>query len=252
MATNQPYRNVAYGLSEPLLNVFPAPIISVRDPLTTDKAQLGTVWVNKSTDDAWVLTSIVANVASWVGIGGGTGTFAALTVNPGNITATAGNISATAGSLSAGTTVTAGTGIASTTGNIVATAGAVNAGTTMTAGTGITATTGNIVATAGAVNAGTTMTAGTGITATTGNISALSGGVSASGVVSGLMLSAIGDSGSGFATITTITNATNTTQGVGVLGILSTTGNPGNNAGFIKVYVGLTPAYIPYYTNIAP
>lgn len=241
------YRKVAYGLSDSLLDVFQTPIVSERDPGANDKYQLGTLWVNKSTDDAFVLTSVVANVATWIGIGGGAGSFTSLTVNPGdvtvsagdvvvtlgNITAGAGDIEATLGSVAAGTTVTAGTGISSTTGNIVATAGAVNAGTTMTAGTGITATTGNIVASAG-------------------NISATLGTISAAGVVSGSMLSATNDGGTGFATITTITNATNTTQGVGALSILSTNGNPGNNAGFIKVYVGLTAAYIPYYTNIAP
>ena len=206
MATNQPYRNVAYGLSEPLLNVFPAPIVSVRDPLTTDKAQLGTVWVNKLTNDASVITSIVANAATWVPIGGGAGTFTSLTVNPGNITATAGNISATAGSL--------------------------NAGTTITAGTGLTVTTGNLNVSAGSV--------------------IVTGSVTASVATSGRTLSATGDSGSGFATFTTLTNVTNTAQSSGNLLVLSTTGNNGSNAGFIKVYVGLTTAYIPYYTNIAP
>jgi hypothetical protein len=49
-----------------------------------------------------------------------------------------------------------------------------------------------------------------------------------------------------------ITNVTNTTQGAGALSLLSTTGNPGNNAGFIKIYLGGTTAWIPYFTNIAP
>lgn len=207
MATNQPYLNVAYGLTEPLLNVFPSPIVSVRNPTTADKAQLGSAWVNKSGNDAWILTSIVANAATWTPIGGGAGSFTSLTVTPGNITATAGNISATAGSVSAGTTVTAGTGITATTGNIVA-------------------STGNIIATLGSV--------------TSGNLT------------SGLQLGATGDLGSGFASVNSITNVTNTTQGAGTLSIKSTDGNNGNNAGFIKIYVGLTTAYIPYFTNIAP
>lgn len=239
MASNLPL-NTAYGLSQALINVFPTPIVSTRDPLASDRAQLGTTWVNKSSNDAFVLTSVVAGASTWVGVGGGTGTFTSLTVNPGNITATAGNINATAGSMSAGTTITAGTGIVSTTGNITASAGnvsaiggSVSAGTTVTAGTGITATTGNIVA-------------------SVGNINATLGSVTAGSNIAGLMIGATGDAGSGAATVTQFTNATNTTQSTGALSIVSTTANPGNNAGFIKIYVGLTTAYVPYFTNIAP
>ncbi len=293
MASNLPL-NTAYGLSQALINVFPTPIVSTRDPQASDRAQLGTIWVNKTTNDGFVLTSVVAGASTWIVIGGGTGTFSSLTVNPGNITATAGNIiasagniQATAGSVSAGTTVTAGTGITSTTGNIVATAGAVNAGTTMTAGTGITATSGGVTATAGditatagdivatagdiiavagdieavagSLSAGTTVTAGTGITATTGNITASAGNIiatvgsiTAATAVSGRDIVATGDSGTGFATFTSMTNVVDTTQGAGTLSILSSSANPGNNAGFLKFYVGLTAVYVPYFTNIAP
>jgi len=43
-----------------------------------------------------------------------------------------------------------------------------------------------------------------------------------------------------------------TAAGLGTLRIASQTGNPGNNAGFIKIYVGAATAYIPYFTNITP
>lgn len=72
--------NIAYSLSQPLSAIFPSPIVSVRDPRTTDKAQIGTIWVNKSTNDGWVLTSVVSNSATWIGIGGGSGEFSDLTV----------------------------------------------------------------------------------------------------------------------------------------------------------------------------
>jgi hypothetical protein len=206
MAVNLPLQT-AYGESQPLINVFPTPIVSKRNPLTTDRAQLGTEWVNKSTNSVFVLTSVTANSSTWVALSGGAGTFSSLVVNPGNITATAGNISATAGSLSAGTTVTAGTGITATTGNIVA-------------------STGNIIATLGSI--------------TSGNLT------------SGIQLGATGDLGNGFASVTSVTNVTNTSQSTGTLAVKSTTANAGNNAGFLKVYVGLTTAYIPYFTNIAP
>ncbi len=199
------FNNTAAGaLAGPIINVPLLPIQANINPASKDKLSIGRIWINKATDSAFILTSIVNNAAHWENITGGAGVFTSVTsatfVNAGttmdavgNITSDTGNISATLGNVSAGGTVSAGTsisattsitagttigagsGITSTTGNIVASAGQVNAATTMTAGTGITATTGNIVATAGAVNAGTTMTAGTGIIATTGDISADTG-----------------------------------------------------------------------------
>ena len=192
------YTNISYGLTQPLNVEAQLPIVAKRAPANTDFAQIGTIWVQTTTNEYWVLTSIVANVATWTTFGGGgAGLFTSLTVNPGNATITAGNLAVTAGSITAGTTITAGTGITATTGNIVATAGQVDAGTTITAGTGITATTGNItattgnivssagnlVATAGGVSAGTTVIAATGITATTGNINANAGNIVASGAL---------------------------------------------------------------------
>jgi hypothetical protein len=213
MATNLPL-NTAYGLSQSIINVFPTPIVATRDPRTTDRAQLGTIWVNKSSNDAFVLTSVVSNVSTWQSVSGGAGDFSSITVTPGDVTISAGNLNLTLGD--------------------------------------ITVSVGDIAATLGSITAGTTIVAGTGITATTGNISATVGSVTAGSRVSGLMIGATGDAGSGAATITQFTNATDTTQGVGALSILSTNGNPGNNTGFIKIYVGLTAAYIPYFTNIAP
>lgn len=89
--------NVSYGLTDALLGVPSFPISSKRDPNGRDKAQLGTVWVNTSSNDAFILTSVVADTANWVGVGGGAGNFT-------NITATG--------------TITANGGITSVTGNI--------------------------------------------------------------------------------------------------------------------------------------
>ena len=210
--------NVSYGLSQPLINVFAPPIISNRNPTTNDKAPFGTIWDNKVLNEAFVLTSTVANVSTWISIGGGAGTFT-------NVVAS--------GFITAGTTITAGTGITSTTGNIVATAGAVNAGTTMTAGTGLTVTAGNATITAGNV------------VITAGDLTASAGTASAESLV------ATGDAGATSAA-TTMTNVTNTTQSTGTLSIKATTANPGNNAGFLKFYVGATVVYVPYFTNISP
>ena len=60
------------------------------------------------------------------------------------------------------------------------------------------------------------------------------------------------DHGTGISSTTMLTNVVNTTQGAGALTLLSTNGNSGTNAGFIKMYVGTTAVYIPYFTSIAP
>ena len=84
-------------------DVFNLPIISSRAPTTADRSDVGTIWCHQDyagTDNVYVLTSIVNNLSYWTGCGGGTGTFDAVTVNPGNITATAGDVVITAGDLS--------------------------------------------------------------------------------------------------------------------------------------------------------
>ena len=73
-------RNVGYGLSQPLVNVFPVPIVADRDPAGNDRAEPGTIWVNKLTDDVFVSASTTANVTDWTSIAGGAGEFDQLTV----------------------------------------------------------------------------------------------------------------------------------------------------------------------------
>lgn len=118
----QTLNKVAYGLSEALPEIFNSPIVTTRNPTTSDKAPIGQTWINKSTNSYFVLTSVVNNIATWVTGNSGSGVFTTITAS-GNITSTAGNIAATAGSMSAGTTITAGTGITATTGNVTVTNG---------------------------------------------------------------------------------------------------------------------------------
>lgn len=73
MSTQAP-RNVAYGLSDPLLNVAQAPIIAQRDPTTKDRAQLGTEWINQQTDNIWFLVKVEDNISTWIQVGGSGGT----------------------------------------------------------------------------------------------------------------------------------------------------------------------------------
>ena len=98
---------VSYGMGNPLVDVFNAPIVSGRAPTARDRAEIGTVWCQKDvagTDNVYIMTSITANVSRWTNCGGGSGAFDAVTVNPGNLTVTAGNAIVTAGNV----TITAG------------------------------------------------------------------------------------------------------------------------------------------------
>lgn len=72
--------NLAYGMGDNLISLAPDPIVAKRAPTTRDKAPIGTIWVDQPNDDSYILTSIVANSATWINAGGGTGTFNALTV----------------------------------------------------------------------------------------------------------------------------------------------------------------------------
>jgi hypothetical protein len=279
MAVNQP-NQIAYGLSSPLINVFPLPIVSLRTPTTADKAQIGTLWIYTTGNAAYVLTSIVNNLATWENLSGGAGVFTNLhvtgislldgAVTMGSTASVASLLTATGGITSPANIVTTGTGV-------------INSATTMTAGTGITATTGNIVATAGQVNAGTTMTAGTGITATTGNITAsgatgtfiasgASGGFSAPnsgisvGTISGgyvtaqtgnMTATAGGFIAGGGATPTAIAGqvayGSNPTLGAGGSGVYVITGvsGAGNtvSSGFLQVNVAGTSYYVPLFAS---
>jgi hypothetical protein len=224
VSNNRP--NVAYGISDALLKTPGFPIISKRAPLTTDKAPIGQVWIFTTSNLVYILTSIVANSATWILVeaGGGTGVFASLEATTGNITADLGNIVASQGSISAHTTVTAGTSI--------------GAGTTITA-------VGDISSTGGGIDAHTSVSALTTVTAG----SSISAGTS---VTAGSVLVAAGDS-PGANNQVTISGSTLTTQGVGNLTILSPTGTSHANTGLIKAYAG-NPAvavYIPYFADIS-
>jgi len=85
-------RNVAYGLSQGLIDVFPFPIVSKRSPTVNDFAALGTLWINSVTNSAFVLTSIVSNVANWSDVTGGTGSFTNIALPNTNTAGTMGEI----------------------------------------------------------------------------------------------------------------------------------------------------------------
>ncbi len=68
-------QNVVYGLTDALTNVPLLPIIANRMPASNDMAALGTIWVDKPQNVAYVLTSIVNNEAIWINIAQSPGDF---------------------------------------------------------------------------------------------------------------------------------------------------------------------------------
>lgn len=129
--------------------------------------------------------------------------------------------------------------IAVDTGDIDVTLGDINV-----AAGDITVDAGNIAATAGGISAGAAITAGTNIIATDN--------ISAGGVVGGSAVRILDNVGAGVVSTVTLTNAVDTSQSSGTLSILSKSTGDGDNAGFLKVYIGTVLAYIPYFTDIAP
>lgn len=178
MAVQNLRRNVSYALSDPLLNVFPAPIVSNRAPTANDKSQIGQTWVDSSTDAAYTLTSIVGNVANWAVSSSGGGGVNQVNADVG-FAVPAANQMTMAGSTNIATSGSGDT-ITFDLANTLSVSGSITAGTGLFATTGgVTAAAGNISATTGAVSAGTIITAGTGISSTAGNISALGGNLTA-------------------------------------------------------------------------
>lgn len=58
--------NRSYGLSQPLVSVFPAPVSAQRSPAATDiNYEVGQVWVREDTNQVWFLTSVSQGSATW-------------------------------------------------------------------------------------------------------------------------------------------------------------------------------------------
>lgn len=81
--------NTAYGFSSALLDVPLLPVTANRAPTANDKAAIGTLWVYKSQNLAYVITSIVDNEANWVQISQSSGDFVEYTVSTNDATPTA-------------------------------------------------------------------------------------------------------------------------------------------------------------------
>ena len=121
-----------------------------RAPGVNDKKyRIGTIWINKTANTVYQLTSVSAGSATWTQLdnSGGGGSFSSLTVTPGpvSLTGTVGINTSGAGVTTIGTGGTGATAIGNATGNTAVT-GSLTASTTLTATLGaITATNGNLV-----------------------------------------------------------------------------------------------------------
>lgn len=204
--------NTLYGFPTPLSPAALVPIVSKRAPTTTDYAAIGQTWIFTTSNAAYILTSIVSNVANWLQIeGAGTiGTFTSLVVTPGP------------------TAITGTTGITGATTII---------GTTLINSTGTAATT--------IGNATGTVTLVTGA----GGLTITSPATVASGYVSASTVYLTGDAG-GAALTTGITNVTVAAGATGVFVVRASSGSGTTaSAGFLKFYVGTTAVYVPYWTQ---
>ncbi len=88
MAMKVGRKNTVYGYPNPQSGLFPDPFIALRDPSTSDFGEIGQLWINTSSNAAFILTSISGGSANWADFSGGAGIFTSLTVTPGPISLT--------------------------------------------------------------------------------------------------------------------------------------------------------------------
>src|SRR6476660_9641194 len=100
---------VAYGLSDALIAEAPFPIQALRAPTAGDIGYiLGTLWIDKVTQVAYILVAIVANQANWLLLesSGSSGAFSTLSSTGNTTLATAGVTVNTFGTTNGATSVT--------------------------------------------------------------------------------------------------------------------------------------------------
>src|SRR3990167_255774 len=69
MPVKKQARQVASGLTSAFIELWPDPIITTRAPASDDQGYLGQIWINKSSNTFYVLTSINSSgAATWTGL----------------------------------------------------------------------------------------------------------------------------------------------------------------------------------------
>jgi hypothetical protein len=80
------YPNTSYGFNNPFNNIFPSPVISNREPTTSDSDySFGQLWINQSTDTIYSLVNISSSGADWQSLGGGSSEVIMITGNAGDV-----------------------------------------------------------------------------------------------------------------------------------------------------------------------
>jgi hypothetical protein len=103
--SNNTFNPRSLGALQPFVENNPVTIVAKRNPLASDKAQIGQVWINSNTNSVYILTSIVVGRFIWTDLNGGSETFTTLVVtglgSPGQdaITVDTGDISILEGNL---------------------------------------------------------------------------------------------------------------------------------------------------------
>lgn len=58
-------KKIACGQSQPLINIINDPVPANRAPTNEDRYEIGQTWINKLTNQVWMLTSYAAGVPVW-------------------------------------------------------------------------------------------------------------------------------------------------------------------------------------------
>ena len=257
MAVNRSRINIDYGLTNPLQQVPPQPIVANRAPTTSDTAEIGTLWIDKLTNASYVLTSIAAGLATWttsafsanptvttLTVTGGVGTV--LDVQSGDVSVDAGNLTVTGNLTITGTTTLTGPFILNDTGAIALTSTDNAPGAIALLVNGGAAETLTIISDQGTGNGAIALTAvAGGITLSGGKATANAINLTASNAAGGLT-STVGTGGYSF-TATNGNSVFNT--GTGSLSLSSdaaaTTVNIGTGAAVVKtISIGGTGANV--------
>lgn len=109
MAVKRSRFNTLSSWPNPTSGQFPDPIAIDRDPTVYDQGAIGQIWVNTSSQTAFVNAGVVAGQNIWTTNPSAGTTFASLTVDPGDLTVTAGNIDVLVGDVTAAGVGTFGT-----------------------------------------------------------------------------------------------------------------------------------------------
>lgn len=262
MANLQGPRKSTQGLQQAIISLNPENLYMKRNPRSTDRAEIGTWLFNTAASTAWFLPSITGGVSNWMQVetGGSTGSFAALTSTGATTLATTGASVNTFGNVTGATSLAllVGTGGFSVTGvagsvftiGTGVTTGSIGIGNALTTGSltmGTALTTGFVTIGSGASTSALNLLAGSGLINVTGNISQ-TGGITSSGAIAGAAISATSDAG-GFASEITLSNASVPVAGGTGVFVINPSSGAGNtaNTGFIKLYLGVTAIYIPYW-----